>query len=110
MDNKILNSNAVQNPLTPKPSINLSASKMMQALMTKRNNPRVIIVIGIVKITRIGFTIKLSNANTTATIKAASKPATFTLGKKCTKSITIPAVTKSLINNFMSNTFNRLLF
>ena len=101
IDNKILNSNAVQNPFTPKPSINLSASRIMQALITNKNKPRVTMVIGIVKMIKIGFKIALSNAKTTATIIAASNPLTATPGKKCAKSNTIPAVIKSLRMSFM---------
>lgn len=70
MDNRILNSNAVQKLDTPKPSINLSANKMIPAFITKRKSPKVIIVIGNVKMTKIGFTNKLRIESTTATIMA----------------------------------------
>ena len=79
---------------------------MIHALMTNKNNPNVTMVIGIVKITRIGFTIKLSSPNTMATIRAATNPVTSTPGRKCAKSITIPAVTISLINKFILKKFN----
>ena len=50
--------------------------------MTNKNKPKVTIVIGMVKIIRIGFKIALSKAKTTATIIAASNPLTATPGKK----------------------------
>ncbi len=66
-DNSKLNSNATQKPLTAKPSRNLSANKMMQALMTNRNKPNVTIVIGNVRMTKIGFKSAFSNPKTMAT-------------------------------------------
>ena len=73
-DKSKLNSNAVQNPLTAKPFINLAAKRMITALITKRNKPKVIMVIGKVKMTKSGF-IKASNtANTTAKIMAEVNP------------------------------------
>lgn len=56
--------------LTAKPSISLSASKIMQAFITKRKRPSVISVIGKVRKIKIGFKILLSNTSTTATINA----------------------------------------
>jgi len=55
---------------TSNPVTNESARSMIMALMISRNNPKVKIVTGNVKITRIGFTIKLSRLNTMATIIA----------------------------------------
>lgn len=56
--------------LTEKPSISLSANKIIKALITNKNNPNVTMVIGKVKITKIGFTSKFNTDNTTATIIA----------------------------------------
>ena len=106
MDNRILKSKAVQNPLTPNPSINLSARIMMQALITKRKSPKVTMVIGMVRTIKIGFKIALSNAKTIATIIAAANPLTATPGKKCARSNTIPAVIKSLKMRFIFYKFS----
>ncbi len=70
IDNTKLNHKAVQNPSTLKPSTNLSANKIINALMTNKNNPKVKNVIGSDKIVRIGFTIVFKNAKTTATKNA----------------------------------------
>ena len=70
MHNKTLKSNAVQKLETANPSINLSAKSMINAFITKRNKPNVIIVTG--KVNRIsnGFTNRFKTLNTTATISA----------------------------------------
>ena len=70
IDNTRLNHKAVQKPSTLNPSTNLSANKMIKAFITNRNNPKVKKVIGNDKIVRIGFTIVLRNAKTTATKNA----------------------------------------
>ena len=67
MDNNTLKSIATQILLTEKPSINLLANKIIKALMTNKNNPKVTMVIGKVKITKIGFTIRFKIDSTTAT-------------------------------------------
>lgn len=56
--------------LTEKPSINLSANKIIKALITSKNNPKVTMVIGKVKMTKIGFTNRFKTDSTTATIIA----------------------------------------
>lgn len=56
--------------LTEKPSINLSANNIIKALIIKRNKPKVIMVIGNVKMTKTGFTKRFKTDNTTATIRA----------------------------------------
>ena len=61
---------AVHIPLTEKPSTSLSARSTINALITRRNRPNVMIVTGKVKMTKTGFTNTFSTANTTATIKA----------------------------------------
>ncbi len=70
MDKSILNNIAIQILLTENPSINLSASKIISALITNRNKPNVIMVIGSVRITNIGLTNKFKIDKTTATIIA----------------------------------------
>lgn len=70
MDNRMLKSMAIQMLLTEKPGINLSANKMMRALMTNKNKPKVTMVMGNVKITKIGFTNRFKTDNTAATTTA----------------------------------------
>ena len=62
--------NAHQNPSTLIPSSNLSANKIMSALITKRKRPKVTTVIGNVSKTNIGFTIAFKQAKTKAKIMA----------------------------------------
>lgn len=69
-DNRMLKSKAIQILLTEKPGINLSANKIINALMTNKNKPNVTIVIGKVKMTKIGFTSKFNIDNTAATTMA----------------------------------------
>ena len=73
----------------------------MIALITKRNNPRVIIVIGIVRITKIGFTRKRNNAITTATMIAETYPSTATPGSNFANKTTASAVNNTLISVFI---------
>ena len=70
MDKRTLNNIAIQILLTENPSINLSANNMINALITSRNKPNVMMVIGRVRITNIGFTNKFKIDRTTATIMA----------------------------------------
>lgn len=74
---------------------------MITALITSRNNPRVIIVTGRVKSTKIGFTMRFKSANTIATIIAVPYPATLTPGKNCDNKITATAVSNILRMNFI---------
>ncbi len=71
---------AHQKLLTWKPSIKLAAKRMIMALMTKRKSPRVNMVMGKVKMTKMGFTKKLSKLSTTATIIAVNMESTPTPG------------------------------
>lgn len=70
MDNRILKNNAAQKPETAKPSTNLSANRIIIALITKINKPNVTIVAGNVKKIKSGLTIIFNKAITTATITA----------------------------------------
>lgn len=70
IESKRLNKMAVQMLETAKPSINLSANKIISPFITKRNNPNVKIVAGNVNKTKMGFTNRFKTANTNATIIA----------------------------------------
>jgi len=72
----ILKNKAVQNESTAKPPTILVHSKIIMALITNKNNPKVIKVTGNVKITKIGFIKRFNNPRTTATIIAVAKLAT----------------------------------
>ena len=69
-DSKTLNNSAQKNPSTAKPSTNLSANKMIHALITNRNKPKVTMVAGNVKNIKSGRTNIFNNEITTATIIA----------------------------------------
>ena len=66
----MLKSNAAQKPETAKPSTNLSANNMIQALITNKNKPKVTMVAGNVKKIKSGRTNMFSKEITTATIIA----------------------------------------
>ena len=55
IDSKILNIMAVQNPSTPNPLTSLSTNKIITVFITSKKNPSVTMVIGNVKMTKIGF-------------------------------------------------------
>lgn len=67
---RIEKSNATPKFLTENPSTSLSVRIMMMAFITSKNNPRVIIVSGIVKRTNNGFIMELRNAKIQDTINA----------------------------------------
>ena len=62
--------NAGMNPSTVNPSIKVETNQNNPAFITNVKRPSVRRVIGNVKITKIGFRIKLTNPSTTATISA----------------------------------------
>lgn len=97
---------AVQNEFTLNPSTSLEHNKIINALMTNKNNPNVTIVTGKVNITNIGLINILSNPKTTATIKAVVKSATSTLVIKWEISKTKPEVIRILISSFISCIFS----
>ena len=74
----MLKKKAVQNPSTLKPVTISPANRIMAALMIKRKTPRVRIVIGIVRITRMGLTIEFSNERTAATKMAVNTESIWT--------------------------------
>lgn len=61
---------ALQNVSTLKPSINVAENQNNVALITNMNSPRDRMVIGRVKMNRIGRTNKLSNPRITAAMMA----------------------------------------
>ena len=61
------------NPFTSKPSTSLSVMTMMMALMTSRNKPKVMIVIGRVNNIKTGLINAFKKANTQATMSAMPK-------------------------------------
>ncbi len=69
-ESKRLKIMAVKNPSTLKPSTNFSAKIMMMALITNKNRPKEKMVMGIVRIVKMGLTTAFKKAKTTATIKA----------------------------------------
>ena len=68
-----LNNSAVKKFSTAKPATNLAQSKIIKALITKRNNPKVKNVTGSVSKTKSGFTNKFNNPKTIATQMAVIK-------------------------------------
>ena len=82
MDKSMLNNSAVQKLLTLKPLMNLSANKIIHALMTSKNSPKVTMVMGKVRMIKMGFTMAFKKAKTAATIIAVVKLITSTPGKK----------------------------
>lgn len=73
----------------------------MMVFTTSKNNPNVNNVIGSVNSTKMGFTKKLSNAKTTATVRAVVNSSTITPFITFAKSSTKPAVINILSNSFM---------
>jgi hypothetical protein len=69
--------------------------------MTKRNKPRVRMVTGSVRITSMGFTIRLSKLKTRATKTALPKALTSTPGRIFASRITARALRRSRRMNFM---------
>ena len=63
--------------------------------MNNKNKPRVIMVIGIVRIMRTGFTIALRKARTAATIKPVKGESMCTPGRISEVMITAKALTMS---------------
>ena len=78
---------------------------MISALITNRNNPKVIMVTGKVSITNIGLIKIFSIPKTNATTSEVHIPATFTPGNQFAKSNTKKPVIIILISNFMLKTF-----
>ena len=97
----ILKNKAVKKESTLKPPTILVHNKIIMALITNKNKPKVINVTGNVRITNIGFIKRFNNPKTTATITAVPKVVTTTPGRKLAINKTSAAVTRSLSNNFI---------
>ncbi|GGG54017.1 hypothetical protein GCM10011414_24690 [Croceivirga lutea] len=69
--------------------------------MNNKNIPKVKMVIGKVRMTKIGLTIKFNNPNTIATIKATVKEVTVTPGRTLASIKTAPALNNILKRNFI---------
>lgn len=74
---------------------------IMMVLITNKNNPRVKNVIGNVNNTNIGFTKKLSNPKTIATVNAVVNSSTITPFIRYEIAVTKSAVINILRSNFM---------
>ena len=97
---------AVQKLATSNPPTISVHNKIISALITSRNSPKVMIVTGKVNNTKMGLMKILSNASTMATITEVVKLATVTPGIKCAMMRTSSAVTKILMIRFMMLFFN----
>ncbi len=75
-DKIILKNKAVQKVSTLNPPTIFVHNKIINALITNKNNPNVMMVTGNVSITNIGLINILSNPRTIATINAVVNPAT----------------------------------
>lgn len=100
----ILNIIAVQILLTENPSIILSARRTIAAFMTNRNSPNVKMVIGNVKIIRIGLKNTFNSTKTTATISAlVYGGVSVTPGNNFAKMMMAIALKTSLTINFIGD-------
>jgi hypothetical protein len=81
IDNIILKIKAIQKEATSKPATISEQNKIISALITSKNNPKVIIVTGNVNNTSIGLIKILSKPKTMATIIEVPKLSTRTPGK-----------------------------
>jgi len=103
IDKTMLNNIATQNPSTLNPSfIIFEVTRMMVALITNRNNPRVTIVIGNVRNIKMGFTYTFIKTNNTETTMAMGKLFTSTPGIRLAITKTAKAVEAILIKKFIS--------
>ena len=108
-DNIKLNIKADKTFCTSKPSRMASAKYIIIMLMTSKNNPKVKIVIGMVKNTNIGLTIALSKASTKANNMPSVILATVIPGiKRDIKTAAIPVkislrINPSICYNIYSN-------
>jgi hypothetical protein len=96
-----LNNNAHQKLSTPNPEIKEPATKIIIALITKRNRPKVMMVNGIVINTRIGRRVTFNNEITPATIKTVPiSDDKWIPGNRYAVNATAAAVIKIFIMNF----------
>jgi len=103
-----LNSKAETQPSTEKPGTIYSARKIIRILITSRKSPKVIIVIGIVKATRMGFKKAFKRANTKATITAVFASEIVTPGKNFAARKAATAVMMILNNKPITKDFEQM--
>jgi hypothetical protein len=72
----MLKKSAPKKPLIENPSTSFEHNAIIEALMNSKKNPRVKMVTGNVKRTKIGFTNRFNKPKTTATITADLNPST----------------------------------
>lgn len=77
----MLNNSAYQKPSTENPSMSEDDNKIIIALITRRKSPNVIMVSGIVNITKIGLTNTLRRDIITAANNAVMNESTATPGR-----------------------------
>ena len=80
--NTMLNNIAHQNPDTSNPGRMEAASRITNALITRRKSPKVKKVTGIVRIISNGFRVTLNKASKAARSTALKKFSTLTPGKR----------------------------
>lgn len=83
------------------PETNLSASNIIRALIISKNKPKVNMVMGKVRITNIGLTIKFNRLNTMATMIAVVYESTPTPGRIFASITTARALNKIRIISFI---------
>lgn len=79
----------------------------MTALMISRKRPKVTMVMGKVRKTRIGLTVILKRAKTTATTMAVQNPSTAIPGRILARRTTAIAESKSFTRDFISEFFKK---
>ena len=78
----------------------------MRALMTNKNKPNVKIVIGMVRIVKIGFKDTFNKESTTTTINAVCQVSTFTKESNRPANSTISKLNNNLIISFFMYSIN----
>ena len=96
MDRIILNNSAHQIFFTSKPGTKWLTKRTINALIINTKNPSVNMLIGIVRITKIGFKKIFNNPSNTATLKAVKKFLTTIPGNKKA----VIKIARVLINSF----------
>ena len=105
IDSRMLNNIAIQKLLTENPSISLCANRIIRAFITRRNSPKVMIVMGRVNITKIGLTKRFKIDSTTATITAVKKVSTSTPFRTLARIITATAFNNKRTRSFIIDLF-----
>jgi hypothetical protein len=100
---RILKKNAHQNPSTVNPGTILPAMRISKALITNKNKPNVISVIGNVRRMMSGLTKRFKIPKTSATKSAVQKLSTCTPGRIYAAIIITTALANQLSNNPISS-------